>query len=486
MKNKTLSIRRQLCVAALLILSVSTHAAESPDPKALAALDQSWKTFVQGLGEAQASLVDPQYYPPVASDRNLAEGYRYMLAHISRMIELEMRMDPYYPEFHRSMDMLRKWTAENPDTMYLKAPINSTGFYKITGSVANPQEWKTSERGVKGDKAPRLVTFQTVTDVPGGTGQLKEMAECKSQTLDFINGMSLQLDENNRFEILIGPEKPDNFRGDFLLSRKFMRCAGTGVEGVRDAKWLSVREIFSDWEHETPLDMDIVRVDKVGDSRPPIDSAFVSEKLQKIATELPNQIRFWNYLQEFPMEIHHDTNGDGKRPMPVNGINQPAPPFTAGGVAGAKQYYAAGKYELADDEALVIKVTAPVEPHYVGFQLGTLWFEGPDQQNYVSSLSGHQSPVTKDGSRYYIVSAKDPGLQGWVSTTGFLEGHHAMRFIFRKDPPKEQMPSTEAFHVKLNNLASVLPADIPTVSPEQRKAEIAIRQSHIKRRWRGF
>lgn len=135
---------------------------------------------------------------------------------------------------------------------------------------------------------------------------------------------------------------------------------------------------------------------------------------------------------------------------------------------------------------LVIKVTAPVEPHYIGFQLSNLWFEGPDQQNFVSSLSGHQLPVGGDGSRYYVIASKDPGVQGWVATTGLTEGTHAMRFVFRNDPVAAKLPRTEAFHIKLSELASILPADTPRVTPEQRRKQIAIRQAHIKKRWRGF
>ena len=134
---------------------------------------------------------------------------------------------------------------------------------------------------------------------------------------------------------------------------------------------------------------------------------------------------------------------------------------------------------------MIVKVTAPVEPHYVGFQLSNLWFEGPDQQNYVSSLTGHQLPVSSDGSRYYIVAHRDPGVAGWVDTTGLAKGSLSMRFIFRENPAAGNMPKANAQLVKLDDIHSVLPNDTPVVTPEQRKAEVAIRQSHIKMRWRG-
>ena len=480
-------MRRFLISVAFVLLAMPVHTFSSQQDggQPQATLEASWLAFMTGLQEAQTSLTDPQDFPPDASDRNLAEGYRYLLGHIGRMIDMEMRMDPRFPEFHRSMDMLRKWTAENPDTMYLKAPLDDTGYYKLSAVIADAREWHDSSRGLQANKAPRMVTFQTITDIPGSTGELAEMAQCKSQTLGFLNSFNLVLD-GNRFEILIGPERPEDYQGNFLPTRKHLKCKAEGEAVVRKAKWLAVREIFSDWEYEQTLDLDIVRLDSIGERKPPIDAAFVAERLTRIGEELPNQVRFWNLLQKYPLEMRDDANGDGQRNLPINGVNKPAPPFTAGGVAGSRQYYASGMYDLEPDEALVVKITAPVEPHYVGMQLGTEWFEGPDQQNYVSSLSGHQLPVASDGSRYYVIAMRDPGVQGWVDTTGYHYGQHAMRFIFRDDPPADKMPDAEAFLVKLDHLYKILPADTPTITPEQRRTEVAIRQAHIKRRWRAF
>lgn len=477
---------KAITIVTLIFISLLMPQAQAGDERdsTQVRLDAAWQKFSTGLSEAQRRLTAKEHAAPLINDRNLAEGYRYLLAHIARMIELEMREDSRFPEFHRSMSMLRKWTAENPDTAYLKARIDAQGLYRVSGTVANHQEWKTSERNVKGRKAPRMVTFQTITDFPGATGELKEMQNCRNQTLEFLNSFDLTVGEDGHFEFLIGPARPDNYNGDFLLSKKEMHCPATKVTAIAEAKWLAVREIFSDWEYEVPLDMDIQRLDSIGASRPPIDPDWVAQKLAHIGDELPKQIRFWNMLQEVALEMNRDVNGDGKRAMPINAINQPALPFTAGGVAGAKQLYAAGIFELEEDQALLIKVTAPIEPHYVGFQLGTAWFEGPDQQNYVSSLSGQQLPVSSDGSRYYIVARKDPGYQGWVDTTGFARGTHSMRFIFKQDP--DVMPTASAKLVILGDLAQHLPKDTPTVSLVQRKAEIAIRQRHIKMRWREY
>lgn len=450
------------------------------------ALDAAWLEFVDGLSQAKSHLTDPKKFPAPATDRNLAEGHRYLLGHLSRMIEDEMRSDPLFPEFHRSMDMLRKWTAENPDTAYLKAPIDGEGYYELRGRAANTEVWRHSGRAVRGPQAPRTVTFATITSVPGDTGNLLEMGNCRNQTLDTLTSFDIEPDVAGEFALLIGPQRPEGYEGYFLQSRKVMQCEQTGESVEREATLLSVREIFSNWAEEVPLELEISRQDSIGASRAPVDSAFMADKLSKLGRELPNQIAFWQQVQEVALEVNRDINLDGRRAMPVNGINPPAPPFTAGGVAGARQLYAGGQFDFGPQQALLIKVTAPVEPHYIGLQLSNLWFEGPDQQNYVSSLNGQQLPRASDGARYFIIAHRDPGVAGWVDTTGLERGTHAMRFIFRDQPPEEQLPTIETFLVTLDELANYLPDDTPRVSSQERRAEIALRQRHIKRRWRAY
>ncbi|MDX1735902.1 MAG: hypothetical protein R3228_16120 [Halioglobus sp.] len=449
-------------------------------------LDLAWSEFMQGLDRAKGHLTDPKKFPAPPTDRNLAEGHRYLLGHLNRMIEDEMRADPRFPEFFRSMDMLRKWTAENPDALYLKAPIDGMKYYEVRGRAANSAAWRDSRRDIGGPQAPRMVSFATITSVPGDTGDLLEMGNCRNQTLDHMTAFDIEPDESGEFTLMIGPERPPAYKGYFLQSRKLTDCRRAGTSEVRVATLLSVREIFSNWAAEQPLELEIRRLDAVGATRPPVDSAFMAGKLRKIASDLPNQVAFWQQVQELALEVNRDLNFDGKRAMPINGINPPAPPFTAAGVAGAGQLYAGGQFDFGPDEALLITVTAPREPHYIGLQLSNLWFEGPDQQNYTSSLNGHQLPPASDGSRYFIIAHRDPGVAGWVDTTGLERGTHAMRFIFREEVSDDLLPQLQTRVVPLAELARHLPADTPRVSPEERTGQIAVRQAHIKRRWRAY
>jgi hypothetical protein len=455
-----------------------------------AQLEVGWQGFVDGLEQARDAVRDPWHFAPAPGGRELAEGYRYLLGHVARVIESETVQHPDLPYFQRTVRMLSKWTIDNPDTMYLVAPIDPEGTYRITGRAADTTEWRTGERGRAWPKAPRLVTFQTTTALIGQTGSLEEFATCRNQTLGAVRHFEIHPDAEGRFEILVSGERPPGYEGLFLPTRARLDCTSrdgeTTTTADRTAVGVSVRESFSDWDAELPLELEIVRVDAPGRPRPPTSPQAMGEALAAIGSEVANQIRFWNDLHELGLEVHGDRNLDGRENVPRNGMNPPQPPFIAGGTAGAGQLYAAGLFDLQPEEALLVRVESSVEPHYQGFQLANFWGESLDQASYTSSLTAHQLPKASDGARYYVVSLEDPGVPGWVDTTGLSRGMISMRFVFPDAPPEDALPQVTAQLTTLAALPEKLPPDTPTVTPEQRRAEVARRQAHIRHRWRQY
>lgn len=450
-----------------------------------------WDQLVESLEEARDGLDSTLAFPPESTDRNLAEGYRYLLGHLARVIESETLQDPDFPYFQRSVSMLSKWTIDNVDTLYLQARIAADGRYRIRGRIADRTEWQTGERGRPGPKAPRLVIFQTITELIGQTGDLREMAACRNQTLASIDSFGLEVDEDGSFELLLAAERPDGYTGNFLATQAELACAAPGEEPGesqgRRARFVSVREIFSDWDAEEALELSIERIDQPGERRPPHASEEMAEKMARIGERVANQVWFWNQLHEFGLEVNGDRNLDGERSMPVNGLNPPRPPFIAGGVAGARQLYGGGIFELSDEEALVLRVDLRAqEPHYVGFHLSNLWGESLDQATYISSLSGAQLATAPDGARYYVISAQDPGVEGWVDTTGQPKGTMTLRLVYREDVDFENLPEVSAVLTRVGEVRKHLPQDVETVSPAQRRQEIARRQAHIQRRYRQY
>ena len=477
----------------LLLLAVSTGCGvfgSEASQEDEAQLEEGWQGFVDGLEQARGAVRDPWRFAPGPGGRELAEGYRYLLGHVARVIESETVQHPDLPYFQRTVRMLSKWTIDNPDTMYLVAPIDPGGTYRITGRAADTTEWRTGERGRAWPKAPRLVTFQTTTALIGQTGSLEEFGTCRNQTLGAVRHFEIHPDAEGRFEILVSGERPPGYEGLFLPTRARLDCTRrdgeTTTTADRTAVGVTVRESFSDWDAELPLELEIVREDAPGRPRPPTSPQAMGEALAAIGSEVANQIRFWNDLHELGLEVHGDRNLDGRQNVPRNGMNPPQPPFIAGGTAGAGQLYAAGLFDLRPGEALLVRVESPLEPHYQGFQLANFWGESLDQASYTSSLTAHQLPKAGDGARYYVVSLEDPGVPGWVDTTGLSRGMISMRFVFREAPPEDALPQVTAELTTLAALPEKLPADTPTVTRDERRAEVARREAHIRRRWRQY
>jgi hypothetical protein len=96
--------------------------ADSPaDPAA--DLRKAWDDWIEELQLARDALEDPAYHPAPASDRNLGEGYRYLLGHLHRLIEAEAHQDPDFPYFQ-------------PSTR--RAPIASGGALSTTRTGGGP------------------------------------------------------------------------------------------------------------------------------------------------------------------------------------------------------------------------------------------------------------------------------------------------------------------------------------------------------------
>ncbi len=133
----------------------------SEDPAArigaLAELRAAWDEMIAQLARARDAIEDPQLYPPPPTDRNLAEGYRYLLGFLYGAIERSCG-DPSFPYFRRALQPMDKGTIDNADAIYLCAPLDGAGTYRVTGRAQDHRHWR-GERPGSGRKAPQYVIF---------------------------------------------------------------------------------------------------------------------------------------------------------------------------------------------------------------------------------------------------------------------------------------------------------------------------------------
>ena len=436
------------------------EAAESPTG---AALRIAWDELIANLQAARDALDDPSLHPPPPSDRNLAEGYRYLLGFVYSTIGRVLD-DPLFPAFRRAIEPLAKSTIDNADAVYLFAPIDGHHSYVLRGGPP------------AGRKPPHYVIFETPSGYVGDTGSIAELKPGTRANGGVLDSAKLEVDANGRFEILLAPDRPAGHTGNFIGTKAVRR----GVEFV--SRWIVLRELFHDWEHEDVLDLELVRVGSEGAHPPALDAETAAAQVRRVGELVNNQVRYWNEFYAVTLETYADRTGDGKRFMPRNDLNPPNPGVAFGGQA--TNIYCGGVFELAPDEALLIEVTVPVEPAYSGFHLSNLWGESLDFANHQSSLNGAQTEIDADGVRRYVVAHRDPGVPNWIDTTGLPEGFLSLRWAYSEKPAA--LPATRVEKLRFDAIRAQLPADTRRVSADERRERIRVRQAHVQRRYRHY
>ena len=128
-----------------------------------------------------------------------------------------------------------------------------------------------------------------------------------------------------------------------------------------------------------------------------------------------------------------------------NAIDPPYPvPTTTFGWAAGDAAYAMGAFELADDEALVIRGRSPE----CVFWNMCLWNRLLHTYNYDYervTINGAQVHYEPDGSWIIVVSARAPAHPNWVSTAGHRSGRIWFRWFLPAETPEQ--PQVEVLPV---------------------------------------
>jgi hypothetical protein len=426
-------------------------------------LQAAWTDMIDALTRARDAVDSVDLHAPPVTEQGLAEGYRYLLGFVFSGIERAFFEDPDFPYFRRAIQPLDKATIDNADALYLSASIDGTKSYLVHGRPGGP-------------KAPQYIIFEAHSEYAGDTGSLAELAPGGRVITGMLDVSNLAVDDDGSFEILLAPRRPAGHTGNFI--------ATATADGTATARFLIVRILFHDWEHEASPDLSIVRIGMEGAAPASIDPAAVAKNIRRVGTLVENQMTFWNEFYDLVLEAHGDKNGDGFTLMPRNGLNEPALANLATGGGQSTNVFSGGVFDIRADEALLVEVVVPVKPAYMGFHLSNFWGESLDYANHTSSLNGFQSEPDADGTLRYVVAGTDPGVPNWLDTADHLSGFLTLRWTYSMPPP--DLPKTTVTKLPLASVRDHLPAATRTVSTEERREQIKVRQDHVRRRYRQY
>ena len=184
---------------------------------------EAWRDLCRALERAGDALLEAEN-PDDARTR--AEGFRYLLGLVTVGIRQGFELaDREFPVFTRIEDPWAKWGAENADNHYLHAHVRSDRSYRIRG-----------ERGS---------CLDFLIEVKEGFMHLGDVRNFAT-----LAAHELTVEPDGTFEIVASAERPAG-------------CANW-LPLHPDARQVTIRQYFYDWEREEPARFTIECIESEG------------------------------------------------------------------------------------------------------------------------------------------------------------------------------------------------------------------------------
>ena len=459
------------------------------DPREV--LRAAWERMLGELALARDAIDTPALMPPPPSARNLAEGYRYLMGFVHSAVERAFHEDPLRPHFRNALSIVTRSTVDNPDAIYFFAPIDGRRSYRLRGEIGDSRHWRGEPPAPTGRKAPHYLIFEASWGcLAGDSGELGELRPGMKTQTGRLDSSRIAVDPDGSFEILIAPERPEGYTGNFIRTLKHVsqpHPVDPAIPAGRYANYLSGRQLFNDWDREDAIHFEISTVDGEGSWQGAYSVEAAAAQIERFGALVRGQMHFWNAFWTIPMGTYGPRKGTIPGVgMPRNAFNTVNAASAATGGGMSTNLYAGGVFELGPDEALVIENRIKLPAQYTGFQLANLWGESLEYANAQSSLNGHQSHIDPDGVIRLVIAHRDPGVPNWLDTTGQPEGFMSPRWAYSEQPATEHWPEISARKVPFEEIRSHLHPATPALGPEERRRVIAARQRHVRKRYRVF
>jgi hypothetical protein len=385
-------------------------------------LAQAWHGFCEQLKSA-GNIPLRDSVP--AGDLNQVAGFRCLVQNIGLGVQFHLENnDPLHPELLHYFDPLRKQGGDNPDAVYVGAPINGTDTYRISG-----------DRGT--------ARYFAVTAVEDGT------TPWGGGVAHTLFGRDLQVEADGSFELVCSP---DPHPGNWLQTSP-------------DTFRLTFRQFFADWEHERPMH---ARIDRISSGDPAVPPVMTAQRLVRgldaTSRWVSESLTYWAEMIEH-WKIRPNTF------LSYRQLDDNALDVTPGGEP------LVAYWQLPEDEALILRVCPP-EAEYWAVEFGNYWWCSMDYRNVLSNTNCHYAELEDDGELIVVVAHVDTGHPNWLNPAGFNEGYITYRWM-----QADHYPAPLATQVKLAQLNDHLPTGIKTISAKERAAQIATRRRGVIQRF---
>jgi hypothetical protein len=232
----------------------------------------------------------------------------------------------------------------------------------------------------------------------------------------------------------------------------------------RTSAHILIRETMLKWDVEMPTPLSVTR-----NGGPEISAPTFDERRQSVFATIVAQAE--NAFLWYDFALANVSPNTVATPQ-----IRPAPPGeTPWGMTTT------GRFAIAEDEAFVFTIGVE-DAKYLGVQIADPWMLSIDYTNHTSCLNHEEIDANADGTVTYVVAATDPGIANWLDTAGITDGVMLLRWELLQGTPDPASTVRDCRVVKLAELSTVLPPDLPRISQEQRRRQVDVRRNGIRRR----
>jgi hypothetical protein len=398
--------------------STSAAASSSTD-------DEDWKDYLKGLSEVR-SMIFGHSFASCPEDR---PGAHYLFQQV-QAVAFNRVMAPQtdYPRFytHGQLEpMTYSLGGGCADIQYRQAFVDGAKRYRIWGRLGSAH-------------------LSLIQVMDGYWGENDGSIPTRVFRLD-----SFPAQADGTFEVMVCAEEQ---KGNWLRTDPAVRkCC------------IFVREIFADWERETPSEIHIAPL------VPALDAPVHPSEADMVG-RMQSAIRFMKeFIGRYSQSMIQDViDKVGYNVVVADDSNWPG--------ANAASGYSFLSHKISEGEALVITLDWGAAPFW-GAQVTDVWHQTCEPIYHQSSLNKVQAEEDEDGKYRIVLCLSDPGVQNWLDPVGHHRGFVELRVI-----PAQAVPPPQVQKVLLKDLRLRLPS-ARILTPQERAIRLQRRRDAALRRW---
>jgi hypothetical protein len=366
-----------------------------PGPERFADLEsvQAFDQVLATLGELRNVILTD-----ARSDREAAEGMRFLLRTLAMSQDVSGDGYPLAPHFARMDTKRRKIGGDNPDGEYDNLVWDGAIDYKITGNRGSVDH----------------LSFTVLAAQPSG----------RSKSIGYVNERDLELDAEGNFTLWLTAEKPEA-PGNWIQTG---RSAGSGS--------MLVRQYLGDRETE---ELATYEIEVVGRQRydplPPSDDAQVARSLKEVLHALKGIGLLHRYVSP---SLGEDANRFQVRNSDDFGAD----------ISSTDNLYVIGTYDFGPEEALIVEVE-PLDVRFWNFAIENPWHESVDYAQRRTSRTQDGVSIDPDGKVRFLIAHGRTDHPNYLETAGHRRGFMTFRWVGEREtkpplPTVTRLPLEEA------------------------------------------